>query len=217
MKVNIRKLTVFVVVAAIAMFMAVCMASAKSTLTGFGPIMGEYAVTGSANNLVSTTGFDNDYNPIPCPANGNPPFGCLAFQDIQIFSGKLTFNKDGTGSIIEINRGVDTPPTPPAYSLKRLEFNFIYTKTSPRTFQLTPSTSIKATFLAGGQTGQIINFEVDGHFEGVLSQDQQNVIITCGPTTSPIDFILTAVDPEGNELPIQTILSQSIVGIRVNQ
>jgi hypothetical protein len=74
---------------------------------------------------------------------------------------------------------------------------------------------MKAEFTAGGQTGQTVFFEVDGHCEGVLSQDLQNVIVTCGPTTSPPDFILTAVDPDGNKLPIQAILSQSIVGILV--
>ncbi len=211
---NIKKLAVFVMVVAIAVFIVVGMASAKST--HFGPIIGHYVITGSGNNLVSTTGFNN-YDPIACPEGGNPPFGCLVFQDIQIFSGEITFNRDGTGSITAINRGVDTPPTPPESSLKKMEFDFIYTKTSLRTFQLTPSTPIKATFLAGGQTGQIINFKVDGRFEGVLSQDQQNVIITCGPTTSPIDFILTAVDPDGNELPVQAILSQSIVGILVHE
>ncbi len=211
MKGNIKKLVVFVIIATIAMFIVVGVASAGPA--HFGPIMGHYAVTGSGNNLVSTTGFDNDYNPNPCPGP-DFPFGCNVFQDIQIFSGDLIFKKDGTGSITAINRGVEPPV---AYSLKKMEFDFIYTKTTERSFQLTPSTSIKATFLAGGQTGQSINFEVDGHCEGVLSQDQQNVIVTCGPTTSPPDFILTAVDPDGNKLPIQAIWSQSLVGIRVNQ
>lgn len=213
MKGNIKKLAVFVIIAAIAMFMAVGMASARST--DFGPIMGHYVVTGSGNNLVSTTGFDNDYNANPCPSPP-PPFGCIVFQDIMILSGDLTFNRDGTGYFKQINRGVEPPA---AYSLKSMQYEFIYTKTSESTFtyQLKPGTSIQATFLAGGQTGQIINFELDGRCEGVLSQDLQNVVITCGPTKSPPDFILTAVDPDGNELPIQAILSQSIVGIRVNE
>jgi hypothetical protein len=217
MKGNIKKLTVFVIIAAIAMFIVVGMASAGSTR--FGPIMGHYVVTGSGNNLVSTTGFDNNYNPNPCP-EPPPPFGCLVFQDAMILSGDLTFNKDGTGSFKQYNRGIDLPPLPPAFSLKLGYYEFIYTKTSERTFtyQLKPGTYMEAEFLAGGQTGQTVNFEVDGHCEGVLSQDLQNVIVTCGPTMSPPDFILTAVDPSsGAKLPIQAILSQSIVGIKVNE
>lgn len=214
MKGNIKKLAVFVIIPGVAMFMAVALASAGPS--HFGPIKGDYAVTGSGHNFVSTTGFDNDYNPNPCPASP-PPFGCVVFQDIQIFSGDLTFNKDGTGHFKQINRGIDTPPL--AYSLKEGDYDFIYTKTSSRTFtyQVKPGTYMQVVFLAGGQTGQTVNFEVDGHCEGVLSQDLQNVIVTCGPTTSPPDFILTAVDPNGNKLPIQAIFSQSIVGIRVNE
>jgi hypothetical protein len=212
MKRNIKMLTVLVVIIAMAIFMAAGVASARST--HFGPIMGHYVVTGAGHNFVSTTGFDANYIPNPCPGP-DFPFVCVSFQDIQIFSGDLTFNKDGTGSITAYNRGVEVT-SPLAYSLKKMQYDFIYTKTSARTFTYQLSTTIQAEFLAGGQTGQKINFEGDGHCEGVLSQDLQNVIITCGPTKSPPDFILTAVDPDGNKLPIQAILSQSIVGIRVN-
>jgi len=216
MKGNIKKLAVLVIIVATMMFMAVATASAGPTL--FHPIRGHYAVTGAGHNLVSTTGFDNNYNPNPCP-DPPPPFGCLVFQDSMILSGDFNFNKDGTGTFTQLNRGIDLPPLPPAFSLKVGTYDFIYTKTSERTFtyQLKPGTYMKAEFTAGGQTGQTVFFEVDGHCEGVLSQDLQNVIVTCGPTTSPPDFILTAVDPSsGAKLPIQAILSQSIVGIRVN-
>ena len=218
MKGNIKKLAVFVIIATIAMFTAVAMAWDKGHDGDHWKhfIWGKYAVTGSGNNLVSTTGFDKDYNPNPCPPTP-PPFGCVVFQDIEIFSGSLTFNKDGTGHFKQINRGIDTPPL--AYSLKAGDYDFIYTMTSERTFtyQLTPGTYFQVVFLAGGQTGQTTNFVGDGYCEGVFSQDFQNVIVTCGPTTSPPDFTMTAVDPSGNKLPIQAILSQSVVGIAVNE
>jgi len=210
MKRNSKKLVVLGIIAAITMFSVT--ATAWDHKHG---IQGHYAITGAGHNLVSTSGFDNNYNPNSCTPP-NPPFGCLVFQDIQIFSGDLTFNKDGTGSFTIINRGIETPPG--AYNVKTGDYEFIYTMTSDRTFtyQMKPGTYMEAQFTAGGQTGQIINFEVDGQCEGVLSQDLQNVIVTCGPTTSPPDFILTAVDPNtGTKLPIQAILSQSIVGIGV--
>ena len=211
MKRNSKKLVVLVIIAAITMFSVTAMA--WDNKPGF---RGHYAVTVAGHNLVSTTGFDNDFNPNPCPTNA-PPSSCLVFQDIQVWSGDLRFNKDGTGSFTWINRGIGTPPG--AYNIKTADYEFIYTMTSDRTFtyQMKPGTYLEVKFLAGGQTGQIVTFEVDGYCKGVLSQDLQNVIVTCGPTTSPPDFILTAVDPNGNKLPIQAILSQSIVGIRVNK
>ena len=215
MKGNIKKLAVLTIIAAIATFMVVATASAGSIL--FHPIRGHCVVTGSGNNLVSTTGFDKDYNPNPCPPTP-PPFGCLVFQDIQIFSGDLTFNKDGTGSFTWINRGIGTPPG--AYNIKTADYEFIYTMTSDRTFtyRAKPGTYLEVKFVAGPQKGQIVTFEVDGYCKGVFSQDLQNVILTCGPTMSPSDSILTAVDPNtGTKLPLQGIFSHSIVGIAVNK
>jgi hypothetical protein len=212
MKGNIKKLAVLMIVAAMAMFTVVAMASAGQIYVH--PIIGYYSVTGSGHNFVSTTGFDATYNPNPCPENGNPPFGCATFQDVQIFSGDLTFKKDGTGHFTQYNRGIDMPPG--AFNMKQGDYDFIYTKTSERTFtyQLKPGTYMTVQFTAGGQTGQTVFFEVDGHCEGVLSQDLQNVVVTCGPP----DFIMTAVDPaSGAKAPIQALMSQSIVGIRVNE
>ena len=212
MKGNSKKLAVLVVIIVIGLCATVAMA--WDNKPGF---KGHYAFTGAGHNLVSTTGFDNNYNPISCPTTP-PPFGCLVFQDIQIFSGDLTFSKDGTGTFTIINRGIETPPG--AYNVKTGDYEFIYTMTSDRTFtyRAKPGTYLEVKFVAGPQKGQIVTFEVDGYCKGVLSQDLQNVIVTCGPTTSPPDFILTAVDPDtGNKLPIQGILSHSIVGIAVNK
>jgi hypothetical protein len=175
-------------------------------------IQGHYAVTGAGHNVVSTTGFDANFQANPC-LPGNP---CLVFQDIMMFSGDLTFNKDGTGSFTELNRGIDTPPL--EFNLKVATYEFIYTKTSEQrfTYQLKPGTYEKVEFLAGGQTGQTIFFEVDGFCEGVLSQDGLNLNVSCGPP----NFILTAVDistTPATKLPIQALSSQSIVGIRVKE
>ena len=211
MKGNIKRLAVFVIIAAIAMFMAVATASAQPTY--FYPIRGHYAVTGAGNNLVSTTGFDKNYNPNPCPVPPSP-FGCLVFQDIQILQGDFILNPDGTGTFTELNRGIDTPPL--SYNIKVGTYDFIYTKTSAQrfTYQLKPGTYLKVDFIAGGQTGQTIYFEGDGFCEGVLSADWQNLNVTCGPP----NMIFTAVDPStGAKLPIQALLTQSVVGIRVNE
>jgi len=210
MKGYIEKPAVLVIIAAIAMFMAVVMASADDH---HWKIHGKYAVTGSGNNLVSTTGFDKNYNPNSCPTPA-PPFGCLVFQDIQILQGDFILNTDGTGTFTELNRGIDTPPL--SYNIKVGTYEFIYTKTTEQrfTYKLKPGTYLKVVFTAGGQTGQTIYFEGDGFCEGVLSQDWQNLNVTCGPP----DMIFTAVDPStGTKLPIQALLTQSVVGIRVKE
>ena len=213
MKRNIKKLTVFTIIAAIALFMAVATASAGPTL--FHPIRGHYVVTGSGINIVSTTGFDQNYKPNPCP---DPPDGCVSmvFQDIQNLKGDYIFNKDGTGTFTELNRGIDTPPL--EYNIKVGSFEFIYTKTSEHrfTYQLKPGTYLKVEFIAGGQTGQTAYFDVDGFCEGVLSQDFQNLNVSCGPP----NLLLTAVDistTPATKLPVQTLWSESIVGIRVKE
>ncbi len=209
MKGDIKKLALLMIIAAMAMLTVVAVASAGQFCVHC--IIGHYSVTGSGTNFVSTTGFDASYNPNPCPGP-DFPFGCATFQDIQIFSGDLTFNKDGTGHFTQYNRGIDTPPG--EFNIKQGDYDFIYAKTGERTFtyQLKPGTYWKVEFTAGGQTGQIVYFELDGHCEGVLTRDLQNVIVTCGPP----NFILTAVDPvSGAKAPIQALLSESIVGIRV--
>jgi hypothetical protein len=176
-------------------------------------IQGHYAVTGAGHNLVSTTGFDANFKPNPCPPAGNP---CLVFQDIQIFSGDYTFNKDGMGSFTQLNRGIDTPPG--EYNIKVATYEFIYSKTRQQkfTYQVKPGTYVKAEFIAGGQTGQTIYFEADGFCEGVLSEDGLNLNVSCGPP----NWLLTAVDTSttpATKLPIQALFSQSIVGIRVHE
>jgi len=209
MKANIKRLGVFVLIATIGIFMAVATASAGSK------IRGHYAVTGAGHNFVSTTGFDQDYKPNPCP-QGVPAEMCIFFQDIQIFQGDYIFNKDGTGTFTQLNRGIETPPL--QYNIKIITFEFIYTKTSEHTFtyQMKPGTYIKAEFIAGGQTGQTVYFDVDGFCEGVLSQDFQNLNVSCGPP----NLLLTAVDistTPATKLPVQTLWSESIVGIRVTE
>ena len=207
MKGNIKKLAVFVMIVAIGMFTVVGMASAGKTL--FHPIRGHYVVTGAGHNFVSTTGFDADYKP-NCP-QGEP---CIFFQDIMIFQGDYTFNKDGTGTFTQLNRGIETPPL--QYNIKKITYEFIYTKTSEHrfTYQLKPGTYIEAEFIAGGQTEQKAYFDMDGFCEGVLSQDSQNLNVSCG------NLLLTAVDISTDpaiRLPVKTLWSESIVGIRVKE
>jgi hypothetical protein len=211
MKSKINKRVLLVLIAAIAMFAVTGIVSAGST--NFGPIIGHYSVTGSGHNFVSTTGFDANYKPNPCPPDV-PAENCISFQDAQIFQGELIFYKNGTGTFTQFNRGIDIPPLD--YNIKIGTYDFNYTKTSERTFtyQLKPGTYLNVDFIAGGSTGQKISFEVDGLCQGVISQDAQNVIVTCGPPS----FILTAVDPStGDKLPVQGLMSQSINGIRVNE
>jgi hypothetical protein len=211
MNTKINKRVLLVMIAAIAMFAVTGIVSAGSN--DFSPIIGHYVVTGSGHNFISTTGFDSNYKPNPCP-DGMSADMCISFQDVQIFQGDLILYKNGTGTFTQLNRGIDIPQID--YNIKTGAYELIYIKTSERTFtyQVKPGTYMQVDFTVGTSKGQTVFFEVDGTCQGVLSQDLQNVVVTCGPP----NYIMTAVDPfSGNKSPLQALISQSIHGIRVNE
>ena len=119
MKGNIKKLALVVIIAAIPMLIAVGMASAAGKT-----IQGNYAFTGSGTNLIAVLGFNDSLQP-----NGGAagPW----FIGPNFWSGVLSFNKDGTGSVTGIFRVVDLYSSaigaPPDVGSANVSWDFTYT------------------------------------------------------------------------------------------
>jgi len=86
MKGNMKKLVVFVVIATIAIFTVVAMASAGDNRKK--AIQGQYSATGGGTCFVAPLGFDN-----LVPIGGT--YDLMAFSIQAVF----TFNRDGTGNV----------------------------------------------------------------------------------------------------------------------
>ena len=119
MKGNIKKLSVFVIIAAIAMFVVVGMASADHTFRK--ALRGEYAVTAVMICLVSSKGFDGNLTPIdPALTTCNP----ITFQGISTFKHDGTGRLDTTGVLI-VPAPVPVPQLPHANAF-HFSFTFTY-------------------------------------------------------------------------------------------
>ena len=122
MKGNIKSLAVFVIIAAIAMFM-VSMASAdghqKKT------IHAQYAVTGTGSCLIAIAGFNASLQPNG-GATGPWFWGAMTLDD-----GVYTFNRDGTGSVKITLHETDLYSSgmgaPPGVGDATENYNFTYT------------------------------------------------------------------------------------------
>ena len=119
MKGNIKKLALVVIIATIPMLIAVATASAVGKT-----IQGDYAFTGSGTNLIAILGFNDSLQP-----NGGAagPW----FIGPNFWSGVLSFNKDGTGSVTGIFRTVDLYSSaigaPPDVGSANVSWDFTYT------------------------------------------------------------------------------------------
>ena len=96
MKVNIKKLAVFVSVAAIAMFIAVSTASAYYSWWKM-LIRGEYAFSGSGTATLAWTGFDAD--PEDAADDFTPKNPEYAEMGPNVWEGTYTFYLDGKGKM----------------------------------------------------------------------------------------------------------------------
>jgi hypothetical protein len=183
MKGNIKKLAVFVMIAATVMFTVVAMASAGPTIHL--PIQGQYVYTGTGNCLISPTGF-TDYVPKD-PAQ--------AFLSTLVLNGVYTFQKKGTGSFKQDARFVDTPPGVINIAEETWpSFNYTATDRDQFTISWDQGSYMEIDWIAGPNTKTQppkIYFEVDGNCTGTVSQSKDTVTITCG---DPI-LILTLCDP----------------------
>jgi hypothetical protein len=171
MKRNINKLTVFVVVAAMAVFMAVAMASAFDRDDHRRAIVGEYAFIGSGACLMAP-GFTDDTHFIP---TGDPKDSSIG---PNTWEGVYTFNHDGTGEMDALNRFVDTMPSA---GLAHIYWKFKYTVNKGKiTFTYIPD-----TYVATYQYGPLAGFTLSGvtitePWSGRISPDGENLFVSFG-------------------------------------
>ncbi len=110
MKGNIKKLAVFMMIAAIAMFTVVPMASADPPFLP--ALRGQYGATGGGTSLLAPLGFGSNLIP-------NGPPGAYVSQTCSV-EGVYTFERDGTGSFeglfhcttLSYTRANPNPPPP---------------------------------------------------------------------------------------------------------
>ena len=186
MKGNGKKLAVFVIVAALAVFMAVATASADPKDDH--ALKGQYAFSGPGHCVVSPAGFGENYIP-------NVPE--IVFASSQIWEGVYTFNRDGSGSIRASHSTFDHPSL--AIGMANVSWDFTYKMIDKNRFQtsLPKGNYDKVEFTAGlncdpkGENCATLYFDVVGPCDGVVSRDGDAIIITCGP---PTKLILCAPD-----------------------
>jgi hypothetical protein len=184
MKANGKKLAVFVIVAAITMFIAIPMASADPKVDH--ALKGQYAFSGPGQCVISPTGFDQNYVP-------NPPGQVFAAS--QIWEGVYTFNRDGSGTIRAFHRSFQLPAL--TLETANISWDFKYKMTDKDRFQteFVEGTYDKVEWTSGPNCVEDVNgevncatsyFDVDGTIVGVVSRDGDSIIMTCGQPTKLI-------------------------------
>ncbi len=184
MKRNITKLSIFVIILAIAMFIAFGMASAADRSFPKA-VRGVYAAIGNGSCLLAPAGF----NP---SGDFTPNYGIGV---ISVFNrvGYFTFEKDGTG-LASFN-GSSTnfpyaipnpPPTPPTQfpssaASQTISWGFSYTVTKGGIITITqdPDTPFVTTFTAGPRKD--LTFTGTGiSFEGTITPDGKIITLSGG-------------------------------------
>jgi len=189
MKGNGKKLTVFVIVAAITMFIAIPMASADPREDH--ALKGQYAFSGPGQCVISTAGFGDNYVPND---------GAIVFAASQIWEGVYTFKRDGSGTIRAFHRSFDLPGL--TLGTANISWDFTYKMTDKDRFQtfLVSDTYDKVEWTSGPNCVEDENgvvkcatsyFDVVGPCDGVMSRDGDSIIMTCGQPTK-----LVSCDPE---------------------
>ena len=178
MKTSMMKLGVFVMIIALAIFMAVATASAddqkyRKTLHG------EYAFTGSGAGTLAPTGFNENFVP-------NDPQ--LAWMGPNFWEGVYTFNRNGTGKMVAQQCYHDGPNAPVPYSsgCADLSWEFEYEICGGEiTFTFIPTT-YSLVYIVGPNVGALppINTpsltEFDQPWTGRISPDGKNLFVFYG-------------------------------------
>lgn len=175
MKINSKKLVVFVIIAALALFMAVTMTSAGDGDDHRKGIIGEYGFTGGGNCISNPIG---NFDPIdPTKVSGSS----------YNVHGFLIFKKDGTGTIDFWSVGT---PIAPAWTVtySHATYPFIYTVTDDGefTFAAAPNTFTSTyynPFLPPTDATKLYSVIIDQyHLTGWVSADHKTIVVaTPGP------------------------------------
>ena len=173
MKGNIKNLAVLGIIAAIAMFVVVGMASADPR--GHHYIRGEYAATQMIQSIFSIAGFDANFTPIPC---STPP--CLPISvSLGQRKGVFKFEGDGTGSATLDSSAINLS-SPPTGVTQTIKFDFTYTVDEDGMVTITgvPGTWF-ITYTSGPNNG--VTIESEGLvFTGPISPDGKIMNLVSG-------------------------------------
>lgn len=170
-------------------FVALSLLGGSAAFAASPQLKGDYAFTGAAHCINSTTGFTANFQALcadthqpignqPNPAN--PRSSCPGvFAHTFSVEGVRTFNGDGTGTLTGRSLAIDVPPNTGSLGASSQSFtsSFSYTVLNDGTVetQLVPG-SFQGTILTGpraGQTFTIDQFELDG----LVSNNRQAVTI----------------------------------------
>jgi hypothetical protein len=212
MKDNSKKLTVFVIIAALAVFMVVATASARGLHPIHNAIKGQYAATGSSQCTSAVEGFE---------AGLLTPKGNYWSVGTSTFIAIYTFNRDGSGSMEGINRIMSLPggftpsPTPGGADVPNdkpmgvvmdpYSYEFTYTVTDEG---LITFTVVPGTFQLGG--GACAD-RIAKH--GVISGDGKTIVIECGPPL--VLNVVLCSDPDQEPIGPQMMCVNSAVLIKI--
>jgi hypothetical protein len=203
MKENTKKLAVLVITTAIAMFIAVPMASADDHQKRKS-IQGEYYFTGSGPCLMAPTGFNPALQP-----NNVTDLGPWNASN-STWEGIISFKRNGTGEFKSIFRVVERPSSlwpPPTFPSGNdipdvgaanisWKFNYDVSHSGRITFTYETDTYL-ADFKYGPQQNTQVFLDVTGPWYGVLSPEGNNIIFTWGV---PLQLIATA--DQANKIPL---------------
>ena len=163
---NVKNLAVLVVMAAIAMFMAVGVASAHQPFPL--PIRGVYDGTAECTCLVAPLGFNTNLTP-------KGGVGSIAIQNRKA---TFTFEKHGKGSVTAQGSQIGWPfggQGSPSAALLTLSFDFTYTATPDRTITFTPGIGT-VTFTAGPNAGLTLEATIPP-LKGAITPDGKMITI----------------------------------------
>jgi hypothetical protein len=211
---NIRKMAVFVIVAAIAMITVVAMASAGD-IQGRTSIQGQDYFIGAGPCLLAPGGF----NSMLQPNTGKD--GPWAMTDAT-WEGVYSFKPNGEGTFHAIYRVVDMPSLkwPPAApgeeqptlgsvpnaGAAEISWKFSYTLSEKGriTFQYETGT-YSGIWSYGPQAGAPLYLKISGPYYGVLSPEGNNIVVTWGV---PLQLMVT-LDPT-NQIDMFPILCNAV-------
>lgn len=179
MKSSMKKLAVFVIIAAIAMFSTAAMAWDDDHPWKHG-IQGDYAVTGGNTCIIAPCGFTNG---VPNACKGlAQPWATVTGYWLAVF----TFHPDGTGSVTGLMydsvqpgpdfytfNGIPLAYPIPSYGSETPGYSFTYTVAADGVITFTV---VPCTYPGPGQGTYLNNIPLTG----VISPDGESLIVHCG-------------------------------------
>ena len=206
--------SVFVMIAALAMFSTGAMAWGDGYFRMEQFIQGEYYFAGGGACLMAPIGFNDVLQPNTIPEKSGP----WNMSDLM-WEGVITFKDHHTGTLSGILRIVERPSYDwfsgpgsdiPDVGMANVSWNFKY-KVGPYgriTFEYVPGSYV-ADFIYGPLKGSAY-MTVTGPHYGVISPDAKNLIFTFGV---PLRLIITA-DPDNNTPLFPQICNLAMQGFR---